>query len=403
MRGILTRTTLIASTHRVYSMSERTNIGDGRVDATQFIDAGKAAARVFVRHDFSRLAQESGSVISAPLFGALAATGALPFSRDQFEDAIRRSGVGVEASLAAFAAGFAAAAQLESEPGAQLSPGESAAPSIGIRMRTLATRVEQTFPPASHAILLAGVLRLGDYQDERYAAEYLDKLDEIRVLDAELGTGDFTLLRETARYLALWMSYEDAIRVADLKIRRSRFARVHEEAHASADQLVRIKEYLHPRIDEIADILPVAIGDWLLHAGLAKRIIERLTREGKLVETTSLRGFLQLYAISSLRPLRRRSLRFHREHQLIDGWMLELPPVAREDYALACELAQCPRLVKGYGDTHQRGSRNFATVMSALPRLRGRPNAAERLRRLRDAALADDTGEKLEQALREVA
>lgn len=404
-RGLVTadRTTLIASTHRVYSMSERTSIGDGRVDATQFIDAGKAAARIFVRQDFSRLALEAGSVISAPLFGALAATAALPFSRTQFEDAIRRSGVGVDASLAAFAAGFAAASRAEVPMAALPDEGSADVTRVGNRMRLLAKRVEDAFPQASHAILLAGVLRLGDFQDERYAAEYLDKLVEIRDLDSSLGSGDFLLLRETGRYLALWMSYEDAIRVADLKIRSARFERVREEGAVGAGQLLRIKEYLHPRLEEIADILPAAIGDWLLHAGMIKRFVERLTREGKLVETTSLRGFLQLYAISSLRRFRRASLRFHREHQLIDAWMLELPPVAREDYALACEVAQCPRLVKGYGDTHHRGKKNFAAVMGALPQLRGRPNAAERMRQLREAALADDTGEKLAQALREVA
>ena len=397
-RGLVTRerTTLIASTHRVYSMSERTNIGDGRVDSTRFIEAGEAAAKTF-----ERIAQETGSVISAPLFGALAATGALPFSRAQFEDAIRRGGVGVDASLAAFAAGFQASVQLSDDGEGALTV--DAKPKIGVRMRTLAARVESSFPASSHSILLAGVLRLGDYQDERYAAEYLDRLDDIRDLDAELGPGDFTLLRETGRYLALWMSYEDAIRVADLKIRRARFERVHDEVRAGADQLVRIKEYLHPRIDEIADILPVVLGRWLLHPGIVRRVIERLTREGKLVETTSLRGFLQLYAIASLRPLRRKSLRFHREHQVIAEWLAQIPPVAREDYALACEVAMCPRLVKGYGDTHYRGSRNFAAVMGALPRLRGRPNAAAELRRLREAAMADDTSEKLEQALRDVA
>lgn len=402
-RGLVTRerTTLIASTHRVYSMSERTNIGDGRVDATRFIEAGEAAAKKFVRHDFARIAQETGSVISAPLFGALAATGALPFSRLQFEDAIRRGGVGIDSSLAAFAAGFQASGQRSDDGEGALAV--DAKPKIGVRMRTLAARVESSFPTSSHSILLAGVLRLGDYQDERYAAEYLDRLDDIRDLDAELGPGDFTLLRETGRYLALWKSYEDAIRVADLKIRRARFERVHVEVQAGADQLVRIKEYLHPRIDEMADILPVVLGRWLLQPGIVRRVIERLTREGKLVETTSLCGFLQLYAIASLRPLRRKSLRFHREHQVIAAWLAQIPPVAREDYALACEVAMCPRLVKGYGDTHYRGSRNFAAVMGALPRLRGRPNAAAELRRLREAAMADDTSEKLDQALRDVA
>lgn len=405
-RGLVTpdRTTLITSTHRVYSMSEKTDSGDGRVDPTQFIEAGKTAARTFVRQDFARIARDTGSVISAPLFGALAATGALPFTREQFEDAIRRSGVGVESSLQAFAAGFDAAGRAEGERVEPLSDGGGAsAPRIGIRLHMLASRVEGTFPPTTHAIVLAGVLRLGDYQDERYAVRYVELLDGIRELDAQVGGGDFALLRETARYLALWMSYEDAIRVADLKIRRTRFERVREEAHAGSAQLLRIREYLHPRLDEIADILPAPIGRWLLRSELARRIIVRLTREGKLVETTSLGGFLQLWLIASLRPLRRRSLRFQREHRLIDEWLAQIPPVAREDYALACEVAMCPRLVKGYGDTHHRGSRSFAAVMGALPRLRGTANASERLRQLREAALADETGEKLEQALRDVA
>ena len=44
----------------------------------------------FVHGDFARIAEDTRSVISAALFGALAATGALPFRREQFEDAIRK-------------------------------------------------------------------------------------------------------------------------------------------------------------------------------------------------------------------------------------------------------------------------------------------------------------------------
>src|ERR1700723_53522 len=109
-RGLVTpaRTTLIASTHRVYSMIEKTHAADGRIDNAGLVASGAGAARVFVARDFARVAAATGSVISAPLFGALATSGALPFSRGQFEEAIRRGGVGVTASLAAFAAGVAA-------------------------------------------------------------------------------------------------------------------------------------------------------------------------------------------------------------------------------------------------------------------------------------------------------
>ena len=117
-RGLVTpeRTTLIASTHRVYSMTEKTAMADGRVDSGALIDAGAAAAKRFVQGDFAAIAEETRSVISAALFGALAATGVLPFSREQCEDAIRRGGVGVASSLTAFGAGFAEASTAAARP-----------------------------------------------------------------------------------------------------------------------------------------------------------------------------------------------------------------------------------------------------------------------------------------------
>jgi len=257
------------------------------------------------------------------------------------------------------------------------------------------------FPPESHPILLSGITRTADYQDVRYATQYLDRLDPVRDTDAQHGHGDFTLLRETGRHLALWMTYEDAIRVADLKIRRTRFERVQGEARATGRQLLRINDYLHPRIEELSDILPAAIGRWLRRTAWARSVVEFLTRRGKIVSTTSLGGFLQLYAIASLRPGRRRSLRFQREQQQIATWLAQLLTLAPDDYALALAVAECPRLLKGYGDTHALGVRNFDAVMAAVPKLRNRTDPAASVRILRDAALADDPGAKLASALRE--
>jgi indolepyruvate ferredoxin oxidoreductase beta subunit len=392
-RGLVTpgRTTLIAATHRVYSMTEKTAMGDGRMDAAALIEGSRAAARRFVGHDFERVAQEAGSVISAALFGALAATGALPFARNSFEEAIRRGGVGVPPSLAAFAAGWTAAAQPADETACStLQPaGETAC----------ATRVEREFPPASHEVLLAGIGRLADYQDERYAAEYLDRLQPIRDVDREHGNGDYALLRTTGRHRALWMSYEDVIRVADLKTRRARFARVRLEVRAGDAELLQIHEFLHPRLAEIADILPAALGQWLLDSGWARRLVERFTRTGKVVQTTSIMGFLQLYVLAGLRSWRRQSLRYQRERHQIDRWLALLVTLAGEDFWLAREMAELPRLLKGYGDTHAHGSRNFKAIMDALPELRRSTDPAGRLKKLREAALADDDGRKLAEVL----
>jgi indolepyruvate ferredoxin oxidoreductase beta subunit len=343
-RGLVTpdRTTLIASTHRVYSMTERTAPGDGRVDASALLEAARSAARHFAGADFAAIAQSSGSVISAALFGALAASAALPFPREQFEEAIRRGGIGVDTSLKAFRGG--ASFTVPAPPPAK--------------------------PSGCDAVLAAGIERLTDYQDARYAAEFVARLAAIRGI---------ALLTETARYLALWMSYEDAMRVADLKIRAARFARIQQDAPG---QLVKIHDYVYPRIGEIADILPVKWGRRLLSNGLARRLVEYFTREGKIIETTSLRGFLKLWLLAKMRRWRRGSLRFQREQDAIEEWLETVASIAEHNYGLACEVAQAPRLLKGYGDTHAAGKRAYEAAMAALPELLPLPDAAARFQKL---------------------
>jgi indolepyruvate ferredoxin oxidoreductase, beta subunit len=400
-RGLVTpdRTTLISSTHRVYSMTEKTAIGDGRVDAGQLLSACSTAAKKFVENDFALIAAENSSVISAALFGALAGTHALPFRREQFEEAIRKGGVGVQGSLDAFAVGFQVATQppLDHIEQARLAKRQS-----GPRLQRLADRIQLNFPAASHDILLAGIERLADYQDEGYAAEYLDRLEAVRDLDERHGKGDYALLRETSRYLALWMTYEDAIRVADLKTRRTRFERVKQETRVHGRQLLQINEFLYPRVEEITDILPTGIGRWILKTTWARRLVTRLTERGRVVRTTSLHGFLQLYSISGLRRWRRKSLRFLEEHGRIRAWLAKLSELAREDCALAVEVAELPRVLKGYGDTYVRGRQNFDTLMAVLPKLIERSDSATCLKTLREAALADESGQKLAATLREV-
>jgi indolepyruvate ferredoxin oxidoreductase beta subunit len=387
-RGLVTpaRTTFVVSTHRVYSMTERTALGDGRVDADKLLEGARAAAARLVAADFAALAEQSGAPIAAVLFGALAACGALPFARAEFEQAIERGGLGVQASLKAFAAGFAAAS---SASVAKVEPVASVA--LGPRLTALADRSAREVPAAAHGVLRHGALRLADYQDVAYAGEYLDRLLPLR------DTGE--VLLETARHLALWMSYEDAVRVADLKTRRTRFERVAGEVRLADGQLLAINEFMHPRIEEIADVLPAGVGRWMLASRMARGLVGRFTRSGRVVRTSSLSGFLQLYAIASLRGWRRRSLRFATEHARIDAWLVQVRRLAATHPALALELARAQRLVKGYGDTHARGWGNFQRLLSELPALEGRPDGAPRLGALAGAALADDSGQALERML----
>ena len=414
-RGLVTpdRTTLIASTHRVYSMTEKTAIGDGQVDARKLVEACGMGAKKFVGNYFEQVAADArsdGLHVSrsggrprgdGPAGPARHDQGGNPRlqRRGEFEDAVQRGGVGIESSLIAFAAGFDAATQ---SPESKINERNATKHKVGPRLQALAARIEATFPAAAHDILMTGIERLADYQDERYAAEYLDRLETVRDLDARHGKGDYLLLRETGRYLALWLSYEDAIRVADLKTRPTRFERVRQESRTNGTQLLQINEFLYPRLEEITDILPSGIGRWILKTNWTTRLIARFTQRGRIVETTSLRGFLQLYLIAALRPWRRKTLRFHEEHKRLGAWMAQLIALTPEDKALALEVAESPRVLKGYGDTYVRGRKNFDMMMAALPKLRQSSDAANGLKKLREAALADDSGEKLAAALQEV-
>jgi indolepyruvate ferredoxin oxidoreductase beta subunit len=71
----------------------------------------------------------------------------------------------------------------------------------------------------------------------------------------------------------------------------------------------------------------------------------------------------------------------------------------RQDYALAVEIAACQQLVKGYGETHERGTASFDAILADVRDWQQREDGADRVRTLRIAALADDQGIALAKAL----
>ncbi len=397
-RGLVTRerTTLIASTHRVFSIAEKSALGDGRVDSAQLLaHTGKAAKR-FIRFDMEKAAEASGSVISAVLFGALAGSGVLPFSLAQFEATVERGGVGVKPSLKAFGAAFARAQGGDDGEPVQAEPVAAPAPQPRHpAVRALVERAQREFPREAHDFLLEGVRRLIDYQDTAYAGLYLDRMAAVAALPAN---GDHRLLRETARHLALWMSYEDTARVAALKTRATRFERVRGEVRVQPGQVLAINEYMHPRLQEICETLPGSIGRWLMRSNLPKKLVERFTQHGRVIQTSSLRGYLMLRAVAAMKRWRLSTMRYAEENRRIEEWLQRIAATAQRNPELAVELAQCQRLVKGYSDTHERGIRNYDTVMRAVERA-GAALAPATLRELRDAALADEHGHKLQAAL----
>jgi indolepyruvate ferredoxin oxidoreductase, beta subunit len=400
-RGLVTkeRTTLIASTHRDYTIGEKIALGEGRVSSRELFEIASATAAKLIGFDMAQVADAAGGRISAVIFGSIAGAGVLPWDLEDYHHAIKESGVGVVASLLAFEAGRQAVIAAQAKPltASAFAGHQGTLDASDYRLEAVSSRlqarIQVRFPAALHDLLGMGAARLSDYQDDAYAASFLDRLERIVALDAAR-PADPQLTAATARALALWMSFEDVMRVAQAKTRRGRAERIRREVRADAADLVQVREFVKPRVEEICGTLPAGLGRRLSASPRAHRWLGRLTA-GRRISTSTISGFVLLRGISALRRLRRGTLRFQIENQRIEAWLRQIADIAPRDYDSAVELAECQALVKGYGDTHERGWASFSQISALAPKLVGDPRAAAHLRVLREAALADDSGSQL--------
>jgi indolepyruvate ferredoxin oxidoreductase, beta subunit len=406
LRGFVTpdRTTLIASSHRMLAVSEKSVPGDGIASSEEAMAASEIAARRLITADFDRLAIDQGSVISASLFGALAASETLPFPREAFETAIRAGGKGVEPSLRAFAAGYDAAragsghtqpasperASIVSGPMTPIGP----APLVA-KWQALTARIA-AFPAPVAEMAHSGLQKVVDFQDVLYGSAYLDKVTAVLARDTH---PDRILAREAAKYIANAMAYDDVIRVADLKTRSARFRRIRTEMGATDANLIQLTEFMHPRAEEIAGMLPARLGASIEASPKWMARLDRWFSKGRHLRSDSLPAFLMLHALGSLRFYRRRTLRHAQEVAHLDRWLETALDYLPANYDLAVEVIRCRRLIKGYSDTHSRGQSKFDRVLGGIALIAKRQDAADWARRLREAALKDEEGKALDGAL----
>jgi len=396
------RTLLIASTHRAHAIAEKTAMGDGRFDVAKLIGSVEKNARAHVLFDMDAAARDARAMINAVMLGAIAASGRLPISVEALEGAVR-AGKSAGANLRGFKAGFEAArrgtAVPVKDPTAKRG-GMAASPSLA-ELESEAARFG-----AAADFATEGLRRLAAYQDVAYARLYLDRLAAIADADARAGANG-RLTREVARHLALRMSYEDVIRVAQAKIAPKRIAKIIDQVGARPGEPVTIVEFLKPGIEEMCSILP----PWI-----AKPIIGLAQRRGWLdtvhwgmeIKTNSVFGYLRFLMLAKLRRFRPRSYRYRQEQAAIEAWLALIAAAAAKSAPLALEIAECARLIKGYGDTLKRGAANYVTIEAqvirpvlagAIPLDRG----IDAIASARAAALADPDGESLAQCLAGIA
>lgn len=379
------RTMVITSSSRTFTTQERMQMTDGRVDSERLLAVVRQFSRDHRVMDMAAMARQAGTVVSAVMLGAIAGSEVFPFlGREHFEAVVRGGGgASAEASLRGFAAGWKAAA----EPGSQVAPAAPAKPFVATG-------------PDYEAL---GRERLMEYQGAAYTRLYEQRLARVR--DAEraadpsgLHGGETT--REMSRWLALWMAFDDIVRVADLKSRASRWERVRREVKAGEDDLLRVYDHFKPGVAEFAALLPPALAQRLLRWDRARVAggAESWSLPLK-VGTHSLGGLLVLRLLSSLKWLRVHGSRWHTEQSMIEQWLDAVVAGSRRDWRLGHEIAQCGRLVKGYGSTNERGKEALLHVVGHLAGLPDAQAAADAIASARAAAVADDAGKALDLAL----
>ena len=167
-------------------------------------------------------------------------------------------------------------------------------------------------PVALQELAYHGVNRLIDYQDEAYAEEWLSRVSAL--IDRDLDRESYSLAQEAGRHLALWMAFEDIPRVAQLKVRPDRESMIRSEVKAADGQPVAVAEFFHPRIEEVAALLPVSWGSALLKSQTAKRWLSRLLGP-RTLRTDRVSMQVLLRGLASVRRFRRSTFGYAHERK----------------------------------------------------------------------------------------
>ena len=405
------RTLVITSSGRTLTTQERMQLADGRADSADLLKIVQAFSREHHVFDMGTVAQESATVVSAVMLGAIAGSGLFPFRREDYETIVRGGDTTAPGKVSKMAAaslrGFARAYDMVSQPRAQaalvaglLSSDEADARSPG----ALPAEVAGRFPQQVHAMLTLGHARMLDYQGPAYARLYVQRLEQVLAAERAAdpaGAHGFATTSEMARWLALWMAFDDIVRVADLKSRSTRWQRVKGEVKAGDADLLQVYDYFKPGASEFAALLPPSLSQRVLRWD-RKRVLKGKTPWALPLKigTHSVFGMLSLRALAGMKWLRVRGARYATEQTMIEKWLGGVLSGSRRHWQLGHEIALCGRLIKGYGATNERGKDNLLHVLDHLATAERAPEeSAKAIEAARNAALADDAGIALDATL----
>ena len=204
-------------------------------------------------------------------------------------------------------------------------------------------------PEGAARIVSDGIHRLMDYQGATYASLYVERLK--RFIDKGLAAETYC---EMARLMAERMAYQDAVRIAQLKL---------AEYRDSNGEIVStdIKQF---RLDELVDALPEVAADPILTVldkiGWARR------RVSIPFSTAGRWGIRRLKMEAWLRRWRLFSIRYGQERQWVERWLHMIARAMAKQHAAIDAVVATATMVQGYGDAYRQGLADWHTIIDEL-------------------------------------
>ena len=204
-------------------------------------------------------------------------------------------------------------------------------------------------PDAVAPVVSDAIHMLIDYQGNAYATLYVTRLRRFvgrrDVNDAMLG--------EIARLMAMRMSYQDPIQVAQLKL---------AELEAGGAPSHDVRRF---RFDELIGALPAVVAEPVLDTfewlgwEVRRRVPIRFSTRSRF-------GIRRLKIEAGLRRWRLFSVRYAKERVWVERWLHMIDRSLTKQPRAASAIVQTATMVQGYGDAYRQGLADWHAIIDGL-------------------------------------
>jgi hypothetical protein len=203
-------------------------------------------------------------------------------------------------------------------------------------------------PIEATAIVSDAIHLLVDFQSASYARLYVDRLSRF------IGRQDIetAIFCEIARLMAIRMSYEDPIRIAQLKL---------AELGGGAAPSTDIKKF---RLDELIGSLPARVAEPVLEALVLLGWLHK--RVAIPFSTASRWGVRRLRFEAGLKRWRQFSTRFEQERVWVERWLHMIARALVKQPRSAAAIVETATMIQGYGDLYRQGLADWHAIIDGL-------------------------------------